>query len=156
MKNRRCGNCGLFEMKLTKTQGPFCWRDFPRVTLVQPIELLKCSQCGEHGLRAGDSKLLDKAVEASIRTYAKEWIEMVLTREECSQVELAGHVGITPEYLSWVKNGVRTPAFQTFNMLKTLASDPRAFVISDPLKEMIECIEEDVSEFYGQMMSKLA
>lgn len=156
MKNRRCGNCGQFEMKVTKTQGPFKWKDFQQVTLVKPLDLLRCATCGEHGLRPGDSSQLDKAIEASIRTYAKEWIEMILAREECSQVELATRVGITPEYLSWVKNGARTPAFQTFNMLKTFASDPRAFLISDPFMEMIENIKEDVSEVYGQMISKLA
>ncbi|MGK5090044.1 hypothetical protein WDW86_21035 [Bdellovibrionota bacterium FG-2] len=156
MKNKRCGNCGQMGMKLTKTQGPFRWKDFARVTLVCPLSLLKCHHCGEHGLRPGDAKHLDHAIEASIRAYAKEMVETTLAREECSQIDLASRAGITPEYLSGVKTGARTPGFQTFNILKMLASDPNAFEISDPMSGLIEELTHNAGDSYAEMLKKIA
>jgi DNA-binding transcriptional regulator YiaG len=143
-------------MKITKTQGPFRWKDFASVLLVSPIELLKCQDCGEHGLRPGDAKNLDHAIEASIRSYSKEMVETILAREECSQVDLAARAGITPEYLSGLKTGARTPGFQTFNILKMLASDPRAFEISDPKSGLLEDLTSSAKDNYDEMLQKLA
>jgi|GEM_PF-2067379 len=156
MKSKRCGNCGKMEMKLTKTQGPFRWKDFAQVTLVNPIELLKCQNCGEHGLRPGDAKNVDHAIEASIRAYSKEMVETILAREECSQIDLAARTGITPEYLSGLKTGSRTPGFQTFNILKMLASDRKAFEISDPMGELLEELSSSAKDNYDEMLQKLA
>lgn len=143
-------------MKLTKTQGPFRLKDFAKVTLVHAVELLKCPHCGEHGLRPGDSKALDHAIEASIRAYAKEMVEAILAREECSQIELAARAGVTPEYLSGLKTGSRTPGFQTFNILKMLASDPRAYEISDPMAGLLEELTSSAKDNYDEMFKKLA
>jgi hypothetical protein len=156
MKNKRCGNCGKMSMKMTKTQGPFRWKDFVSVTLVHPVELLKCRECGEHGLKPGDAKKLDHAIEASIRAYSKEMVETILAREECSQIDLAARAGITPEYLSGLKTGSRTSGFQTFNILKMLASDPKAFEISDPKVALLDELTSSAKDNYEEMLQKLA
>ena len=31
MKNKRCGNCGSFEVKKKPYSGPYPWKDFPQV-----------------------------------------------------------------------------------------------------------------------------
>ncbi len=154
-QNKRCGNCGKMEMKLTKTLGPFRWKDFSKVTLVHPIELLKCQSCGEHGIRPGDAKRLDHVIEASIRSYSKEMVETILAREECSQIDLAARAGITPEYLSGLKTGSRTSGFQTFNILKMLATDPKAFAISDPAGSLTDELMSSAKDNYEEMLQKL-
>jgi transcriptional regulator with XRE-family HTH domain len=52
---------------------------------------------------------------------------------KCDQKEIAKRVGVTPEYLSEVKNGRAVPSFQFFNFLKTIAlNGKRTFEIASP------------------------
>ncbi len=112
--------------------GPFPWKDFRRVYLIKPIKLYQCGKCGEHQLAYREGALLDKAIEASIRMQVRKFIQQITLREHCSQVGLAERLGVTPEYLSALKHGTRTPGFQTFNFLKTLALEAKAFDAADP------------------------
>ena len=156
MKPRQCGNCGKKTMRIQSVDGPFPWKDFSGVHLLEPIELLKCSHCGEIGYRPNDTGIIDRSVEATIRTIAGKFIETIISREECSQILLAARVGITPEYLSGIKTGTRTPGFQTFNILKILAENPTAFVISDPLFQSDDIVSEPPLESYKAVLKKLA
>ena len=156
MKARQCGNCGNKTMELQSVKGPFPWKDFSAVSLLAPIELLKCSKCGELGYRPKDAETIDRAVEATIRALTGMFIESIISREKCSQLVLAERVGITPEYLSGIKTGTRTPGFQTFNILKILAEDPSAFQVSDPLFEIDEIISSPPMESYRAALKKLA
>lgn len=156
MKPRQCGNCGNKTMSLQKVAGPFPWKDFPAVQLVAAIELLKCSSCGETGLRPNDSDRIDRAVEASIRVISRVLVDSILSREACSQIALAARIGVTPEYLSGIKNGLRTPGFQTFNMLKILAEGHDAFLAADPLFQLEEFSSQASIEDYEEALKKLA
>ncbi len=154
MKARQCGNCGKNTMTLQKVHGPFSWKDFMSVVLLEPIDLLQCSNCGEIGYRPKDTETIDRSIEATIRALSGKLVETIIEREECSQTILAQRIGITPEYLSGIKSRTRTPGFQTFNMLKILAEEPSAFEISDPTFD-IDDIEVPV-ESYREVLKKLA
>jgi hypothetical protein len=119
---------------MTETQsfGPFPWKDYPSVRFVEPVSLLVCSSCGEIGMRPADSDRIDQAVQESIRKYINVFINAILVREECSQVELAGHLGVTPEYLSYMKAGTKIPSFQTFNFLKVMAFSHQTYMAAEP------------------------
>ena len=118
MSSKQCGNCGKKAMQVQKVSGPFTWKDFSHMILLQPLELLKCSSCGELGYRPKDTENIDRSIEATIRTLTGSLINAIIDREGCSQIVLSKHIGVTPEYLSGLKSGSRTPGFQTFNLLK--------------------------------------
>lgn len=114
--------------------------------LHSPIELLKCSNCGEIAYLPGDTKKVDHAVEATIRALTIGFINSITKRYDCSQIVLAAHVGVTPEYISQLKAGSRSPGFQTFNILKVLQENEQAFRISDPafdLEKIVSQADED-------------
>lgn len=68
-----------------------------------------------------DSRKLDQAAEDSILDQVHIFIDRIIKRENCTQVELAQRLGVTSQYLSSIKNGTNIPGFQTFNFLKVLA-----------------------------------
>lgn len=156
MKNKQCGNCGKKTMQLQQVHGPFAWKDFSSVTLLEPIELLKCTNCNEIGFRPKDGGAVDHAAEATIRSLTGKLITTILERENCSQLILAERVGITPEYLSGIKTGTRTPGFQTFNILKIFAEEHSAFAISDPTFTNEELFSDIPVESYREVLRKLA
>jgi transcriptional regulator with XRE-family HTH domain len=80
----------------------------------------------------GDAEKLDRAIEETITFQSAKFIDQIITREHCRQMDLAAILGVTPEHLSAIKNGARIPSFQTFNFLKTLALDENAFRVADP------------------------
>lgn len=131
-KTRHCGNCGSLEVTEQKSAGPFPWKDFPAAFLLKPLPLLTCKKCGEHLLRHGDTERLDKAIEESISKITQTLISEIIRREKCTQEELALRIGITPQHLSNLKSGAKTPGFQTFNFLKTLYLDDVAFDKANP------------------------
>lgn len=133
MKIKRCGNCGSKEVQLKNQKGrPFPWKDYPAVFLSKRMEFLECDLCHELILSERDTEVLDKALRESISEQTKAFIEIILEREECTQTELANHLGISKEYLSEIKSGRTQAGFQTFNFLKTLALESRSFPVSDP------------------------
>ena len=120
-----CAVCGKREMVYKNAKGnvDFSYKDYSSVKIDVDIDLLTCENCGNVGLLPGDSKKLDLALEESIRKQSKLLIETILANYGCEQKQLAGHVGITPEHLSQIKNGKMLPSFQTFNFLKTIAME---------------------------------
>ena len=102
------------------------------VYLSTPLLLAQCDACGEIMQGPGDSEKIDQAVEESLRGYTRRLIAKILERENCKQTELAARLGISPEYLSLLKTESKTPSFQTFNFLRTLAVNEGAFQIADP------------------------
>ena len=132
MNNKRCGNCGSTKINEVSIKGPFPWKDFPMVFLAQGIPMLKCSECGETMMPASLGVKLDEAITESISTQVREFISQIMQREKAMQTELSQRLGVTPEYLSEIKSGRKIPSFQTFNFLKVLAQDKKAYAISDP------------------------
>ena len=131
MKTRRCGNCG----KVAMTMQPVTtiqWKDFSSLELLKPIEILKCNSCGETGLSATEAPAIDRAAETTLRAVAAHLIEKILSEHHCTQLELAGRLGITETHLSHIKNGTKVVGFQTFNFLKTLALGRDAFEKASP------------------------
>ena len=118
---RRCGECGSTEVKLSDilgTQVPY--KDYPSVLISKSHDFHRCMKCGNFVFKSGEPKILDGIITESITEQVQLFISLITDREGCEQQELAKHLGVTPEYLSSIKNG-RIPGFQTFNFLKTLA-----------------------------------
>ena len=132
MSNTRCGNCGSTKLVEVENKGPFPWKDFPMVFLSHGVPMMKCSNCGESMMPASLAPKIDKAISESISTQVKEFIAQIIDREKAMQTELSQRLGVTPEYLSEIKSGRKIPRFQTFNFLKVLAQDKKAYAISDP------------------------
>jgi DNA-binding transcriptional regulator YiaG len=133
MKKKRCGECGSKEVSLIDQKGkPFPWKDYPAVFLAGDLKVLECELCHNLILSGSDVKKLSTVLVQSVSKNTMTFIETVLMREKCTQVELATRLGVTPEYLSEIKSGRKQPSFQTYNFLKTLASDPKSFAVSDP------------------------
>lgn len=131
-KKYRCGNCGSNEVSFSDTTGPFPWKDYPAACLIKPISLLTCEKCGEHVLRHADIDSLDKAIEESLIEFTRTLITEITAREDCTQEELALRLGITPQHLSALKSGAKIPGWQTFNFLKILYLDEKAFKKASP------------------------
>jgi hypothetical protein len=117
--------------------GPFPWKDYPQVYLVKPFDTDQCQVCGETMGSAGEGEKIDRAIEESIRTQVRLFIDRIIEREHCKQVDLAERLGVTPEYLSSLKAGSKLPAFQTFNFLKVLAVNEQAFQLASPAAKLI-------------------
>ncbi|MBI3556684.1 MAG: hypothetical protein HY074_10510 [Deltaproteobacteria bacterium] len=131
-KNKRCGECGSYETGYRDSAGPFPWKDYRQVLLASPIRVLTCAKCGNEMSLPGDAKKLDQAIEETITLQSQRFIDQIIAREHCRQIDLAAILGVTPEHLSAIKGGARIPSFQTFNFLKTLALDANAFKVADP------------------------
>lgn len=129
---KRCGNCGSKNLVEVKNAGPFKWRDFPSVQLVKPVPTLKCADCGETLMPLGAGAAIDKMIEEAISDNVRMFIARVIERESAMQMELSTRLGVTPEYLSEIKSGRKLPSFQTYNFLKVLALDEKAYKLSDP------------------------
>jgi hypothetical protein len=127
MKSKRCGECGEFGMEYRDSTGPFPWRDFRRVVLKEPIQVLTCPKCANTGSLPGDAQKLDRAIEVTITFQSQQYIDQIIAREGIRQIDLAGILGVTPEHLSALKNGTRIPSYSTFNFLRTLAVNESAF-----------------------------
>ena len=132
-KPKRCGNCGSTKLVSSKDANfSLPWKDYPSVLLTEPVDAWTCSECNELIFPASKAKTIDTAIKGSINSHINQFIKMITLRENCEQKEIAAHIGVSPEYLSEIKSGRKTPKFQTFNFLKTLAIDENSFKISSP------------------------
>jgi DNA-binding transcriptional regulator YiaG len=132
-KNRRCGNCGSTNLISSKENTlSLPWKDYPSVLITEENSLMTCKDCNEIVFSASQGKMIDELVLKSINSQINLFIKMIIQREKCEQKEIAEHIGVSPEYLSEIKSGRKTPKFQTFNFLKTLALDENSFKISSP------------------------
>lgn len=129
-----CGECGSKNIKKQNVNGRiFRWKDFSSIKNTQDLELLVCDDCQNIITRSGEGQLIDEAIKASISSQVNLAINKIKSINKCEQKEIARRLGVTPEYLSEVKNGKSVPSFQFFNFLKTIALDERrAFDIANP------------------------
>ena len=127
---KRCGNCGHWMER--QSVSTVQWKDFKNLELLKPLQLLRCSSCGEVGLFASEFSLVDKAAEDTLQAVTAHLIEKILFEHHCSQAGLASRLGITDTHLSHLKSRTKTIGFQTFNFLKTLALGKDAFDKADP------------------------
>jgi len=133
--SKRCGNCGSTKLKKKNQKTKiFSWKDYPSVILTEDFILTECDDCRELIVCANEMREFDDVLMLSISNQVKEFVEVILKRENCTQAEIASHLGITEEYLCEIKQGRKIPKFQTFNFLKTLAAHHQSFVHSAPLK----------------------
>lgn len=129
----RCGECGSKDLNRQNVQGKtFRWKDYSSALLTKPLELLVCQKCGNIITKAGEGKLIDDAIVASISEQVRIAIDQIKTAQNCEQKDIAARLGITPEHLSEIKSGRTIPSFQLFNFLKTLAMDKNAYQVAAP------------------------
>lgn len=132
-KPKRCGNCGSVELISSKeAEFHLPWKGYPAVLLTQPVDAWVCSDCGELIISASKAKVVDDIIKTSITSHINDFINMIVLRENCEQKDIAGHIGVSPEYLSEIKSGRKTPKFQTFNFLKTLAVEKNSYKVASP------------------------
>ena len=129
---KRCGNCGSNKLVEANSYGPFVWRDFPAIQTLKSMHILKCSSCSETITSLSAGPKLDQLIEESICENIRKFITKIIEREDTLQIDLSHRLGVTPEYLSEIKSGRKIPSFQTYNFLKVLALDEKAYRISDP------------------------
>ena len=124
----RCGKCGNRELERRNMNGILKthWKDYPIVHLTKDLELWHCPKCGETPYEGRDPKRVDEAVEATVRDQASQFIDIIRSKADCSVEELATRIGVTPEYLSTIRSQKRTPSFAVWNVLKAIATDPKA------------------------------
>lgn len=129
-----CGECGSKNITKKNVKGRiFRWKDYASVKNTQNLQLCVCENCENIITKAGESQLIDDAIKASITDQIVLAITKIQTVNKCEQKEIARRLGVSPEYLSEVKNGHSVPKFQFFNFLKTLALEGRpAFEIANP------------------------
>jgi DNA-binding transcriptional regulator YiaG len=122
----RCGECGerRFERQNVKGQFSTPWRDFPHAYLTKDLRLLVCGNCANYAIDDDDADQIDLAMDASVRDQTSQFIDVIKSKANITAMKLASLVGITPEYLSMIYNGKRTPSFQVWNLLKLVATDP--------------------------------
>jgi hypothetical protein len=131
----RCGGCGNRELERKNMRGVLRspWKDYPFVFLTKDLELWHCPKCNETPYESGDPDRVDEAMEASIRDQASQFIDIIKGKAGCSIEEMANRIGISPEYLSSIRSQKKTPSFTVWNVLKVIASDPKAmFAHFDP------------------------
>ncbi len=129
---KRCGNCGSNKLMETDTNGPFMWKDFPAVHIKKSVVVLKCGACSETIISLAAGQKIDQFIEESLCENIKKYIIKIIEREDTLQIDLCIRLGVTPEYLSEIKSGRKIPSFQTYNFLKVLALNEKAYQISDP------------------------
>ncbi len=132
-RHTRCGSCGsnnLISSKENTVSMP--WKDYPSVLITEESRLMTCKGCGEIALSASQGKTIDELVKKSINSQVNLFIKIITQREKCGPKEIAEHLGIGRENLSEIKKGLKTPKFQTFNFLKTLAFSKNSFKVSAP------------------------
>ncbi len=105
---------------------------FPAIQILKGIPILKCSACNETIISLAAGLKIDQLVEQSVCENVKKYIHKIIEREDTLQIDLSIRLGVTPEYLSEIKSGRKIPSFQTYNFLKVLALDKKAYRISDP------------------------
>lgn len=129
----RCGECGSHELeKREQIRKPFPYKDYPAVILNESFTALECRACGNLVLNQKQVKELDLAIDTTIKKDLVLFINTLLDRENILIKELGSTIGLTREYLSNLKSGKTIPKFQTYNMLKLLFSDKKAFKVADP------------------------
>ena len=115
------------------------WKDYPAVYLLDDkAHFLRCQKCGELIFSANQSKALDELTKKSINQQVILFIDKIIGREKCNQGELSQHLGVTQEYLSEIKSGRKTPSFQNFNFLQTLAINETSYDVSDPKFDVLK------------------
>ena len=128
-----CGNCGSKSLSRVNQKGKLCqWTDYPSIPLLFDFIATECSICGNVSFTHDDLEKRDAACKASVKKIVRKLIEMTLDREQIDQIVLADRLGVSPIYLSSIKNGKKTPAFKLFNLLKILALSEQGYAISDP------------------------
>lgn len=130
---KRCGNCGSVNLNVKDQIGRrFPWRDFGEVKLGVALPLTECLECGELIVKDNEVEAIEAAIRETVTSNIRSLVAKIIDRERCSQVAVAVHLGVSEEYLCELKSGRKIPKFQTYNFLKTLALESKAFHASNP------------------------
>lgn len=123
---RRCGDCGHVGFLKKDMAGILSvpHKEFPSVLITQSCLLWVCEKCNEVGLFSGDLKA--EVIEASIREQTAIFLSVALKKTNMKATKLATLLGVTPQYLSMLRNGTKTPGYSIWNTLRMIAEDPSA------------------------------
>lgn len=122
---QRCGVCGSKELEKNNIKGTtHPWKDYLQVELLYDQDCVICQKCGNQIMTPRDLAELDKNIVASIKTRIDQAIRVLTERFGVTQENVARALGVTPEYLSMVKNGNKRLSFTTFNLLQCFKGNP--------------------------------
>jgi DNA-directed RNA polymerase subunit M/transcription elongation factor TFIIS len=70
----KCGNCGHspMEYRNQKDRASFPYKSHKSVLITVDLNLLECSKCGNIGMKLTEAKLVDEAIEKSLKKTADE------------------------------------------------------------------------------------
>jgi hypothetical protein len=127
-----CRECGETNLEKWNVNGNFSgpWQDFPRVFLTKDFDAFVCKTCenaGKFAIVGSDAEVgvLDKALEASVRDQASQFIEKIMKEGHISLTRLAKWMGVSKEQFTSIFTQEETPSFQLWNFLKIIAIEPK-------------------------------
>jgi hypothetical protein len=122
---KRCGKCGKSKFGIKNIKGTFHeWKDYTHVELLEDQQVTVCENCGNVIMGIADVLVLDKNIRNSIKRKLTDAILFLTNEAKVPQLDLASALGITPEYLSMVKNGKKKLSFTAFNLLMCFKEYP--------------------------------
>jgi hypothetical protein len=134
-RKRICGECGGEHIVRVnrKNSLSIAWKDYPHLGITVAVELLTCSDCNNYLLGKGDAKLLDAAAEASARSQASQFIDIIKNKGGLATQEIAMRLGVSAAHLSCIHTQKKTPSFQLWTGLRMAAKDPKSWIQSSSL-----------------------
>jgi hypothetical protein len=143
-RKRICGECDGEHIVRTnrKNSLSIAWKDFPHLGITVDVELLTCTICKNYILGQGGTKLLDEAAEASARSQASQFIDVIKNKGGLATHEIATRLGVSPAHLSCIHTQKKTPSFQLWAGLRMAAKNPRLCIESSSLD--VDIWDEDI------------
>lgn len=127
MKQTKCYSCGESAMSAQNLKGSFFpFRDFVKVEVKHDLLMSKCAACGELSASSSDLRKLDEHLEYSISSEMRGFVKTILANISITQKDFASKVGLSEQYISNLKKGVKFPSAQIFNFFKVMAETDTA------------------------------
>ncbi len=121
----RCGECGNKNLKLENIKGTtHPWKDFVGVELLQDQEVLVCQNCKNKVLSLKNINELERNIRNTLHEKTCAAIKRLAKELGLTQEQLAVSLGVTPEYVSKVKNKKAILSFTLFNLLQSFSIHP--------------------------------
>lgn len=121
---KRCGECGSTNIVLKSARGKtFPHKEYRAVPLLFDYDVRTCENCGNLILSNTNIWELNELIEKSIQLLVQKSINAIV-EHGLNQVAVAQMLGQTPQYISYLKAGSKTPSFATLSLLRIYAKYP--------------------------------
>lgn len=130
LSKKRCSECGegSYKKKLVLGRWNHPWKDFPSVFLMEEVSIWICSNCKNVASVKGDAEKLDRVIEDSIKEQVSQFIQIIRSKAEVNNEQIASLIGISPTYLASLHSKKKVPSFTLWNELKMIAISPEEMI----------------------------